>query len=124
MNVASGGLWHGRLASSGHVGYFKCTHVEVLPETTTTTKLKNHSSRTAPRRPPYRQNPLFSVEELLARIGLKEYTCVFVLNGYENVDLFKDLEPADLDYLGILNADHRGKILTAVQLLHDMDCKL
>lgn len=64
-----------------------------------------------------------SVEELLIRIGLKEYTSVFVLNGYEDLELFRELEPADLDYLGILNEDHRGKILTAVQLLHDMDCK-
>lgn len=64
-----------------------------------------------------------SVEELLIRMGLKEYISVFILNGYEDLELFRDLEPADLDYLGILNVDHRGKILKAVQLLHDMDCK-
>jgi hypothetical protein len=31
------------------------------------------------------------------------------------------LEPSDLDYLGILNSEHRAKILAAVQLLHDID---
>lgn len=35
--------------------------------------------------------------------------------------MFKELEPADLDYLGIISNDHRAKLLTAVQLLHDID---
>lgn len=48
---------------------------------------------------------------------------MFVLNGYEDVELFQDLESQDLDYLGIRDPEHRAKILTAVQLLHDYDCK-
>lgn len=40
---------------------------------------------------------------------------------YEDLELFKELEPADLDYLGVVNNDHRAKLLTAVQLLHDID---
>lgn len=35
--------------------------------------------------------------------------------------MFKELEPADLDYLGILSTEHRVKLLAAVQLLHDID---
>lgn len=35
--------------------------------------------------------------------------------------MFKELEPADLDYLGIRNAEHRAKLLAAVQLLHAID---
>lgn len=35
--------------------------------------------------------------------------------------MFKELEPADLDYLGIKNAEHRAKLLAAVQLLHAID---
>ncbi|XP_071440066.1 uncharacterized protein [Hetaerina americana] len=62
-----------------------------------------------------------SVEELLQRINLEEHISVFVLNGYEDLELFKDLEEEDLDYLGICNAEHRAKILTAVELLHDYD---
>lgn len=38
--------------------------------------------------------------------------------------MFKELEPADLDYLGILNPEHRAKILAAVQLLHAIDSNL
>lgn len=45
------------------------------------------------------------------------------IDRYEDLELFKELEPADLDYLGIVNNDHRAKLLTAVQLLHDIDCK-
>lgn len=43
--------------------------------------------------------------------------------SYEDLELFKELEPADLDYLGILNQEHRAKLLTAVQLLHDIECE-
>lgn len=50
------------------------------------------------------------------------YTIFFI--RYEDLELFKEIEPADLDYLGIINTDHRAKLLTAVQLLHDIDCKI
>jgi hypothetical protein len=52
----------------------------------------------------------------------QEHISVFVLNGYEDLELFKDIEGEDLDYLGISNPEHRAKILTAVELLHDYDC--
>lgn len=45
----------------------------------------------------------------------------YYFNSYEDLELFKELEPADLDYLGILNAEHRAKLLAAVQLLHVID---
>lgn len=44
-----------------------------------------------------------------------------ISNSYEDLELFKELEPADLDYLGILNTEHRAKLLAAVQLLHAID---
>lgn len=44
-----------------------------------------------------------------------------MFNSYEDLELFKELEPADLDYLGILSTEHRVKLLAAVQLLHDID---
>lgn len=54
---------------------------------------------------------------------LQEHIPVFVLNGYEDLELFRELESADLDYLRILQPEHRAKILTAVQLLNDLQCK-
>lgn len=35
--------------------------------------------------------------------------------------MFKELEPTDLNYLGIFNVEHRAKLLAAVQLLHVID---
>lgn len=46
---------------------------------------------------------------------------IVIANSYEDLELFKELEPADLDYLGIRNAEHRAKLLAAVQLLHAID---
>ncbi|XP_039232362.1 uncharacterized protein LOC6537706 isoform X3 [Drosophila yakuba] len=122
LSMNASGIWKGRC--HGRVGHFKFINVEVLPEQ----RMKNSSSKTlAPGsrlansgNGSHNGGPC-SVEDLLIRIGLKEYTSVFVLNGYEDLELFKELEPADLDYLGILNQEHRAKLLTAVQLLHDIE---
>lgn len=54
---------------------------------------------------------------------VQEHISVFVLNGYEDLELFREIEPADLDYLSIHQPENRAKILTAVQLLHDLQCK-
>ncbi|XP_037951195.1 SAM and SH3 domain-containing protein 3-like isoform X1 [Teleopsis dalmanni] len=116
LSMNASGIWKGRC--HGRVGHFKFINVEVLPEQ----RMKNSNSKnltTAGRH--VNSNGPSSVEDLLFRIGLKEYTSVFVLNGYEDLELFKELEPADLDYLGIINQDHRAKLLTAVQLLHDIE---
>lgn len=57
-------------------------------------------------------------------VSSQEHIPVFVLNGYEDLELFRDIEPADLDYLRIHQPEHRAKILTAIQLLHDLQCEL
>lgn len=132
------GIGHGRCR--GQMGYFKMNLVEILPDSyvmkmdpgmRTTMRSHpgvNHHKNGSSNKNNHKVNgncgAQSSVEELLTRIGLKEYASVFILNGYEDLELFRELEPADLDYLGILNVDHRGKLLTAVQLLHDMDCEL
>lgn len=48
---------------------------------------------------------------------------MFVFNGYEDLELFREIEAADLDYLRIHQPEHRAKILTAVQLLNDLQCE-
>ncbi|XP_050329296.1 uncharacterized protein LOC126758899 isoform X1 [Bactrocera neohumeralis] len=134
LSMNASGIWKGRC--HGRIGHFKFINVEVLPEQ----RLKSSNSKIlcagglgmggvggvvgmgggASMRHVSSNGPS-SVEDLLFRIGLKEYTSVFVLNGYEDLELFKELEPADLDYLGIVNQEHRAKLLTAVQLLHDIE---
>lgn len=112
MNVS--GQWKG--VCQGRKGTFKFINVELLSDRSINPRrpIKWHNS--GKRKPS-------SVEELLKQINLPEYISVFVLNGYEDVQLFKELEPSDLDYLGVVNSEHRAKLLTAVQLLHDLDCE-
>ena len=54
-------------------------------------------------------------------ISFQEYISVFILHGFESLDLFKELEEEDLDRLAILNEADRAKILTAVEFLRDYD---
>ena len=49
---------------------------------------------------------------------------MFILNGYEDLDSFQDMDEAELDYLGIKNEQHRAKLMTAVELLQDYASKL
>ncbi|XP_046420684.1 uncharacterized protein LOC124302376 isoform X1 [Neodiprion virginianus] len=113
VQMNTSGLWRG--VAHNRLGHFKFINVEILNERV--------QRRGEPERGKwghrYRQKP-GSVEELLQRMNLQEHISVFVLNGYEDLELFRELEPADLDYLGIQQPEHRAKILTAVQLLHDL----
>ncbi|XP_046392238.1 uncharacterized protein LOC124160425 [Ischnura elegans] len=112
MNAS--GLWRGHL--NGRIGTFKFINVEPVIESRGQWRRGGQSRGGGSERGRPR-----SVEELLQRINLEEHISVFVLNGYEDLELFKDLEEEDLDYLGICDAEHRAKILTAVELLHDYD---
>lgn len=71
MSMNASGIWRGR--SHGRCGHFKFINVEVLPENRgrIVKSVNRISKNTGPS----------SVEDLLLRIGLKEYTSVFVLNG-------------------------------------------
>lgn len=80
MNAS--GIWKGRC--HGRVGHFKFINVEVLPEqrmkSSSSKTLAPASARLASSNSGGNSGPS-SVEDLLIRIGLKEYTSVFVLNG-------------------------------------------
>ncbi|XP_014203656.1 uncharacterized protein LOC106635971 [Copidosoma floridanum] len=108
LQMNASGLWKG--VAHNRLGYFKFINVEIINE---------RFSRRGKWGQKYRQKP-GSVPELLQRMNLQDYISVFLLNGYEDLELFRELEPADLDYLRIQHPEHRAKILTAVQLLHDM----
>lgn len=104
-------MWRGRL--KGCIGYFKFINVEVIPGSV---GLMQRAPRTQMKGRPR------NVEELLRRVNLEECISVFVLNGYEDIESFKDLREEDLDYLGIKATDIRNKIRAAIRLLHDYDC--
>ena len=48
---------------------------------------------------------------------------MFVLNGYEDLDAFREMEECELDYLGITDTEQRSNIMTAIELLQDYTCK-
>ncbi|XP_076259557.1 uncharacterized protein LOC143195919 isoform X2 [Rhynchophorus ferrugineus] len=112
VSMNANGQWRG--LCQGKKGTFKFKNVELLSERPAKSKREPKWQRNIKGHP-------MSVEDLLHKIGLPEYISVFILNGYEDLELFKEIEPSDMDYLGIINADHRAKILTAVQLIHELD---
>jgi Variant SH3 domain len=71
FSMNASGIWRG--GKGGRVGYFQSMNFEVIPdqEGKTIKKMDRGSRRACPS----------TVDELLSRIGLKEYTSVFVLNG-------------------------------------------
>ncbi|VVC87452.1 unnamed protein product [Leptidea sinapis] len=104
INMNASGIWRGVL--NNKVGNFKFANVEVLSERDTNRcrtlkwcKSRERLWETRPR----------TVEELLRRIDLPEYAIAFERNGYEDIELFKEIEPSDLDYLGIMTPDHRTR---------------
>ncbi|XP_070156614.1 SAM and SH3 domain-containing protein 1 isoform X3 [Polyergus mexicanus] len=113
VQMNKSGLWKGVVHN--RIGHFKFINVEILNDRV--------PRRGEPERGKwgqrYRQKP-GSVQELLQRMNLQEHIPVFILNGYEDLELFRELEAADLDYLRIHQPEDRAKILTAVQLLHDL----
>lgn len=65
----------------------------------------------------------FSIKTRHAFSHWQEQIPVLVLNGYDSLERFMEIDSAVLDYLQIHQQEHREKILTAVQLLHDLQCK-
>ncbi|CAK9799080.1 SAM and SH3 domain-containing protein 1 [Anthophora plagiata] len=114
IQMNKSGLWKGVMHN--RIGHFKFINVEILNDRVTRRGEPDGRGKWGQR---YRQKP-GSVQELLQRMNLQEHIPVFVLNGYEDLELFREIEPADLDYLRIHQPEHRAKILTAVQLLHEL----
>ncbi|XP_070568196.1 SAM and SH3 domain-containing protein 1-like isoform X4 [Ptychodera flava] len=111
------GTWMGML--NNRVGTFKFIYVDIIDEEEEKKK-KVRKPRTR-RRSSKKLPKANDVEGLLKKINLEEYISVLMLNGYETLDLFKDIEDEDLDALNITNSEHRIKILTAAELLQYED---
>lgn len=77
LSMNASGIWRG--FCNGRIGHFKFINVEVIPERQTTSGKMLSNGKNGGRS--NGSGCPASVEELLMRIGLKEYTSVFVLNG-------------------------------------------
>ena len=109
----AGGLWRGRCRN--RVGYFKFVNVEILPP-----RSRRRSWRRSLRR--IKRKP-GTVAEVMKVLNMEEHLPVFVLNGYEDLTLFKDLDDEELDYLGISGEKQREKLIAIAELLFPGDTK-
>ncbi|GFR61955.1 SAM and SH3 domain-containing protein 3 [Elysia marginata] len=105
MNLAESGVWWGTV--NGRQGKVRFEHVEVVidPDKAATSGDKDAPSK--------------SVSDLLHKIGLGHLTGLFMLNGYDDLDIFSELDDHDLSALQINDPDQRSKLLSAAQVLGD-----
>ncbi|XP_048822558.1 SAM domain-containing protein SAMSN-1 isoform X2 [Lagopus muta] len=106
------GIWTGML--NNKVGNFKFIYVDIImEEETAPRKIKPHrgSKRNKPK----------TLQELLERVHLQEYTSTLLLNGYETLEDLKDLHESHLIELNISNPEDRARLLSAIENLQDND---
>lgn len=60
-----------------------------------------------------------TVEDWLRSLGLLTYTEAFIDNGYDDLDICKQIGDEDLDAIGVINSKDRKDILASVTLLRD-----
>nr|XP_056715242.1 SAM and SH3 domain-containing protein 3 [Euleptes europaea] len=106
------GTWTGLL--NNKMGSFKFIYVDVIPDDPVPV-LRSYS-RSRSKRPKPK-----TLEELLERMNLQEHASTLLLNGYQTLEDFKELQETDLNELNITDPQHRAKLLTAADLLLDYD---
>lgn len=57
------------------------------------------------------------VENWLRSLGMVQYTQAFIDNGYDDLEICKQIGDADLDAIGVTKEAHRKEILQAVNVL-------
>merc|ERR1711915_615070 len=105
ISMDQGGRWRGHCR--GKVGHFKFVNVEIVPPRR---RSRSRSLRRLKRKPS-------SLSEVMKVLDMQEFMSVFVLNGYEDLTLFKDLDDEELDYLGISDEKQREKLIAMAELL-------
>ncbi|XP_048370591.1 SAM and SH3 domain-containing protein 3 [Sphaerodactylus townsendi] len=106
------GTWTGLL--NAKVGSFKFIYVDVIPDDPV--PVLRSCSRSRSKRPKPK-----TLEELLERMNLQEHASTLLLNGYQTLEDFKELQETHLNELNITDPQHRAKLLTAADLLLDYD---
>lgn len=57
--------------------------------------------------------------EWLKALGLSQYAASFLDNGYDDLEICKQVGDPDLDAIGVQNPSHRHKLLKSVRLLRE-----
>ena len=102
-----GGRWKGR--NGQKVGYFMFVNVEIMsPRRRSRSRSRN--LRGIKRKPS-------TLSDVMRLLDMQEFLSVFVLNGYEDLTLFKDLDDEELDYLGVSDEQQRENLLAIAEEL-------
>ena len=112
LHMNPNGLWRGRCGD--RVGQFKFVNVEMMPE-------RNRSRCRSLRNRANKDRPIQNIYEVMRILDMPQYLPVLLLNGYEDLTLFKDLDDEELDYLGIHERKHRGNLIEMAALLFPPD---
>lgn len=59
------------------------------------------------------------VEEWLRSLQMEQYSDSFIDNGYDDLEICKQIGAPDLDAIGVVNPGHRTALLNAVMLLRE-----
>ncbi|XP_074528580.1 SAM domain-containing protein SAMSN-1b isoform X2 [Halichoeres trimaculatus] len=100
------GIWTGML--NGKLGNFKFIYVDVLTEESPDTLEGKQTQRTQQKS---------TIQEVLRRLSLEEYTSSLQLHGYQTVDDLMRLSEHHLTELNVTDPEHRHRLLTAVDSL-------
>ncbi|XP_054441201.1 SAM domain-containing protein SAMSN-1 isoform X1 [Pteronotus mesoamericanus] len=104
------GMWTGML--NNKVGNFKFIYVDVISEEEEAPKkIKTHRKSGTEK--------CKSLQEILEKIHLQEYTSTLLLNGYETLEDLKDIKESHLIELNIKNPEDRMRLLSAAENLLD-----
>lgn len=57
--------------------------------------------------------------EWLKALGLSQYSSGFIDNGYDDLEICKQIGDPDLDAIGVQNPQHRQKLLRSIRLLRE-----
>lgn len=57
--------------------------------------------------------------EWLKALGLSQYSSGFIDNGYDDLEICKQIGDPDLDAIGVQNQQHRQKLLRSIRLLRE-----
>jgi hypothetical protein len=57
--------------------------------------------------------------EWLKALGLSQYSASFLDNGYDDLEICKQIGDPDLDAIGVQNPSHRHKLLKSVRMLRE-----
>ncbi|XP_052239560.1 uncharacterized protein LOC127850513 isoform X2 [Dreissena polymorpha] len=114
LEATSSGIWKGRVDT--RVGFFHFNFVDMITDSTPVCQRKEKSRRRTNRRSKPR-----SVEELLSRIGLEHLAPLFLMNGFDSLEIFAEIDHNDLNALNVLDSESRTKLITAAELLTDVD---